>query len=252
MRDSGSEEIVKLIIYPVEATVQHILKGSNYYHYKALRVRFLIGKVLADVLNRQLSKRAESIRKQGRTPALWVQCLEMAANFFIYIRAERTSNIDLHFKSRRNMLPYFIAAGHHQYAKRRRISMQLFDAWSNQCADLMDEVSGKGHHTVRCSSRNLRGTRSDMSIEESVMREAKTSGGIDHGALRHEDALDLGLSLWATPVKLVKIMLGHFVDKLTLLVTSFRIQLSPPRPEVLWQLKLLLTFLRRIILLIQA
>ena len=31
--------------------------------------------------------------------------------------------------------------------------------------------------------------KSDMSIEESVMRQAKTSGGIGHGALRHEDAL---------------------------------------------------------------
>ena len=50
MRDSGLEEIVKLI-YPVEATVQHILKESNYY-YMALRVRFLIVKALADVLNR--------------------------------------------------------------------------------------------------------------------------------------------------------------------------------------------------------
>ena len=29
-----------------------------------------------------------------------------------------------------------------------------------------------------------------MSIEESMMREAKTSGGIGHGALRHEDALE--------------------------------------------------------------
>ena len=34
-----------------------------------------------------------------------------------------------------------------------------------------------------------------MSIEESAMREAKTSIGIGHGALRHEDALDLGFSL---------------------------------------------------------
>ena len=57
------------------------------------------------------------------------------------------------------------------------------------------------------------------------MREAKTSGGIGHGVLRHEDALDLGFSLYATPVKLVKIMLGHFADKLTLLATSFLIQL---------------------------
>ena len=53
----------------------------------------------------------------------------------------------------------------------------------------MDEVFGKGHHTVRYLSRNWRGTGSNMSIEESVMREAKTSGGIGHGALRHEDVL---------------------------------------------------------------
>ena len=152
------------------------------------------------------------------------------------------------------MLPYFITTGHHQYAKRRRISLQLFEAWSHQCPDNMDmdEVSGKGHHAVRYSSRNWRGTGSDMKIEESVMREAKTSGGIGHGALRHEDALDLGFFLLATLVKLVKIMLGQFADKLTHLATSFLIQLSPPRPEILWPLKLSLNFLRRTILLIQT
>ena len=128
----------------------------------------------------------------------------------------------------------------------------LMLTWSHQCPDLMDEVSGKGYHTVRYSSRNWRCTGSDMGIEESAMREAKTSGGIGHGPLRHEDALDLGFSLYATPVKLVKIMLCHFADKLTLLATSFLIQLWPPRPEILWPLKLLLTFLRRIILLIQT
>ena len=53
----------------------------------------------------------------------------------------------------------------------------------------MDEIFGKGHHTVRYLSRNWRGTGSDMNIEESVMREAKTSGVIGHGTLRHEDAL---------------------------------------------------------------
>ena len=62
-----------------------------------------------------------------------------------------------------------------------------------------------------------------MSIDDSAMREAKTSGGIGHGALCHEDALDLGFSLYATPVKIVKIILGHFADKLTLLATSFLI-----------------------------
>ena len=93
------------------------------------------------------------------------------------------------------MLPYFIDVGHHQYAKRTRMSLRLFDAWGQQCPELMDEVFGKDHHTVRFSSRNWIGTRSDMSIEESVMRKAKTSGGIGHGALRHEDALGSCFSL---------------------------------------------------------
>ena len=53
----------------------------------------------------------------------------------------------------------------------------------------MDEVFAKGHHTVRYSSRNWSGTGSDMSIEESVMREAKTSGWIGHGAVCYEYAL---------------------------------------------------------------
>ena len=87
------------------------------------------------------------------------------------------------------MLPYFIAVGHHQYDKRTRMSLQLSDTWSQQCPDLMDEFFGKVNHTVRYSSRNWRGTWSDMSIEQSLMREANTSSGIGHGALRHEDAL---------------------------------------------------------------
>ena len=81
---------------------------------------------------------------------MWVQCLEMAANIFSYIIAETTSNINLHFKLTPNMLPYFITAGHHQYAKFTRMSLQLFDAWSQH---LMDEVFGKGHHMVRYSEK---------------------------------------------------------------------------------------------------
>ena len=53
----------------------------------------------------------------------------------------------------------------------------------------MDEAFGNRHHTVRYSSRNWRSAGSDMSIEQSVMREAKTSSGIGLGALRHEDPL---------------------------------------------------------------
>ena len=59
----------------------------------------------------------------------------------------------------------------------------------------MDEVFGKGHHTVRYSSRNWSGTGSDMSIDESVMREAKTSGGLGMELYAMKILLDHGFSL---------------------------------------------------------
>ena len=90
--DSGLEEIVKLI-YPVEATVQHILKGSNYYYMdygleSTFPHREGTGRCFEQAVEQ---RRVVSIRNQGRTPALWVQCLEMAANIFSYIREPATS-----------------------------------------------------------------------------------------------------------------------------------------------------------------
>ena len=110
-----------------------------------------------------------------------------AKSLAISEQREQATSISI-FQSTRNMFPHYIAAGHHEYAKRTRMSLQLFDAWNQQCPDLMDEVFGKGHHTVRCLSKNWSGTGSGMSFEESVMREAKTSGGIGHGVLCYEDA----------------------------------------------------------------
>ena len=118
-----------------------------------------------------------------------VQYLEMAAKSLATSEPREPATSIFIFQSTLNMLPYYIAAGHHQYAKHTRMSLQLFDVWSQQCPDLMDEVFGKGYHTVRYSSRNWSGTGSDMSMEESVKREAKTSGRIGHGALCYEDTL---------------------------------------------------------------
>ena len=83
-----------------------------------------------------------------------VQYLEMAAKSLATSEPREPATSISIFKSTRNMLPYYIAAGHHQYAKRTRMSLQLFNAWNQSCSDFMDEVFGKGHRTVRYSSRN--------------------------------------------------------------------------------------------------
>ena len=73
------------------------------------------------------------------------------------------------------------------------MSLQLFDVWQDKYPALVDEFFLGGLHTVRYSQRNWSGHWSDMAIEESVMRDAKTSGGLVHGTLRN---IDSSLDTW--------------------------------------------------------
>ena len=69
---------------------------------------------------------------------------------FNYIRAERTSNLDLHFSinicSHTTLLLGITSAPSVQWC-----FCNFFNAWIQQCPDLklMDEIFAKGHHTVK-------------------------------------------------------------------------------------------------------
>ena len=63
---------------------------------------------------------------------------------FAFIRAERTSNFELHLQAARSMLPYFVSAGHHQYAKVTRLYLQLFDTWKELYPDLVKKFFDEG------------------------------------------------------------------------------------------------------------
>ena len=91
---------------------------------------------------------------------------------------------------------------------------------------------GSSYGKKRYSSRNWSGTGSDMSIEESVMRETKTSGGIRHGAQCCEDALGSWFLFIEHASKVSEDYAGSIRRQLTHLATSILIQLSPPRPEI--------------------
>ena len=127
MRGSGVEDIIKLI-YPGDSTADHIMKGSAYY--KTLRSNCITENGVASTFDEtELSSNAfEHIRNQGRTPALWLQYMDMI-KIFSYIRVQRTSDSILHLTLTRSMLLYFIAAGHHQYAKGARLTLRLYDVW---------------------------------------------------------------------------------------------------------------------------
>ena len=97
MKGSGLEAMIS-IAYPGEGTVEHILKGSAYY--KSLKSHFLIIKALLTGSGEDCDTVSlEEMRKRGRTSALWVMYIEMVMIVFAFIRAERTSNFELHLQA---------------------------------------------------------------------------------------------------------------------------------------------------------
>lgn len=113
--------------------------------------------------------------KKSRTGKLWISFMEFISICRLFIRAERTGNWLLHLKATQDMLPYFAANGHNNYAKCCRLYLQ--DA-QNLCGCMNDEIIN-GFFTVRRNkSKFWSGTWSDMIIEQCLMRNAKTSGGL--------------------------------------------------------------------------
>ena len=106
-----------------------------------------------------------------------------------FIRAERTAHYELYLTATREMLPFFASAGNHNYTKGARMMIQLHDELCRKYPDVVNEFFLKGHHIVRYSDGNWGGVWSDMAIEQTLMKSAKTIGGLAHGALRDPNVL---------------------------------------------------------------
>ena len=84
-----------------------------------------------------------------------------------FIKAERTGNWDLHLHTVREILPYFLAAGHTLYGKSAYVYL-------NNKLKLES-------HEIRRSDRYWAGLSSDLVIEQVLMRSVKTTGGLTCG-----------------------------------------------------------------------
>ena len=77
-------------------------------------------------LHDELSQLKE-IQRQTRTGRLWLMFMEIAAIVRLFIRGERTGNSYLQIKASQDMLPYFAAVAHNNYAKCCRLYLQDFE-----------------------------------------------------------------------------------------------------------------------------
>ena len=94
----------------------------------------------------------ESLRKQSRTSALWLQYIEMTQILRRFIKAERTGNWELHLEALSEMLPYLAASGHNLYVKCARLYLQSMSELQSENPDVYRDFMA-GLHVVRRSDR---------------------------------------------------------------------------------------------------
>ena len=88
------------------------------------------------------------------------------------------------------MLNAFAAAGHHQYTKGARLYVQLMQQRQDSTVfqETLTKFTVHGNHAVRFSDHEWSGTWTDITIETTLMCEAKSSGGLNRGRFRNESA----------------------------------------------------------------
>lgn len=124
--------------------------------------------------------------QEHRTAKIWIQYTDMIDLLRDFIRSERTGNWKLHLATLQKMIPYFAAAGHNNYAKSVHIYLQQMKQLEHNHPDVYNNFM-KGHHVVRRSDRFWAGLSCDLTIEQSLMRAAKSRGGLTRGGGISED-----------------------------------------------------------------
>jgi hypothetical protein len=117
----------------------------------------------------------------SRTAKLWLQYIQCVKLLKLFIRAERTSDWHLHLYAFSQMLPLFAATGHNNYAKSGRLYLQMMSELPEEHNLLYKQFVLNGCHSVRRSHKLWSGLSTDLAIEQVMMKELKSRGGLTHG-----------------------------------------------------------------------
>ena len=98
-----------------------------------------------------------------------------------FIRAERTSDWNLHLYSLSKMLNLFAATGHNKYAKSGRLYLQMMLDLPKTHPELHEFFTQQGVHSVRRSDRYWGAISTDLAIEQVLIKALKSRGGLTHG-----------------------------------------------------------------------
>lgn len=135
----------------------------------------------------------QEVKERGPTAKLWIQYFEMVTLVKQFIESERMGNWELHLKTIAKMQPYFHASGHFLYAKCCLLYLQdMHNLKDKMILEEYKTFTADGIFTIRRTNKFWSGTWSDMTIEQSLMKNMKTTGGLTRG----RGVTDSVLSRW--------------------------------------------------------
>jgi hypothetical protein len=117
------------------------------------------------------------LAEQSRTAKLWIEYLKHIDILRSFIVAERTSNWEKHLSALSCMLPLFASQHHVNYAKSGFVYLQNMHDLEQKSPWLYQQFMN-GLHSVRKSDRYWAGLSTDLVIEQDMMRQVKSKGGL--------------------------------------------------------------------------
>ena len=170
MGNSGLEEVLKAAF----GGVTRKLTGKN-FPQNTRAFRMVAEEMLQPIIPRAESHEdlvsiLEKEATKSRTAKVWVENLIIhVLIMMIYVQAEREAELSLHLWAMQQMIPYFFAAGHVNYARYGLYYMRSMER-------LPENVLKRflnGEHVMRHNHGVCNGIWSDMFIETTFMRYGK-------------------------------------------------------------------------------
>ena len=132
-----------------------------------------------------MQQRLDAFRRTLDSPTskLWIMYLHMIEILHKFIAAERAGIWDLHIQSTKEMLPYIVSAGHNKYT----VCLPHYLAAMKELPLSVKSEFEKGNFTVRKLSGKFNGVWSDMALEQTYNKDAKTK--LFHGISQRPETI---------------------------------------------------------------
>lgn len=122
-----------------------------------------------------------SMAASSKTSQLWIGYGKMMDTARALIRADRTGSWRLHLSAVSDCMPIFAAAGHYNYVKSSYLYLQSMKELDQKHPDIVAKFEN-GLHVIRRTDQFWAGLGSDLTIEQTLMRSLKSSGGLTRGS----------------------------------------------------------------------